>query len=109
MKTAAEPIAVDAGDAAELDRPETTPPRKPEGRMISSVSQLSRSLRQRAVPMAEPMPAVGEPPTIVIRPTSGWAKLRLGEAGRRHVERHHGWESCLAPLGGLLDRTGVAP
>ena len=79
MKTAAEPIAVDAGDAAELDRPETTPPRKPEGRMISSVSQLSRSLRQRAVPMAEPTPAVGEPPTIVIRPTSGWAKLRLGE------------------------------
>jgi hypothetical protein len=30
------------------------------------------------------------------------ARLALGEAGRRYVETHHGWESCLAPMVELL-------
>ena len=30
----------------------------------------------------------------------------LGEAGRRYVEEHHSWESCLKPLGSLLGLGG---
>jgi sugar transferase (PEP-CTERM/EpsH1 system associated) len=33
---------------------------------------------------------------------------RLGAAGRRYVEQHHRWETCLAPLGNLLaEATGL--
>jgi glycosyltransferase involved in cell wall biosynthesis len=29
-------------------------------------------------------------------------RQRLGSAGRRYVETHHSWESCLAPMTDLL-------
>src|SRR5262249_3307010 len=33
---------------------------------------------------------------------------RLGAAGRRYVELHHRWETCLGPLGNLLaEATGL--
>jgi glycosyltransferase involved in cell wall biosynthesis len=33
-------------------------------------------------------------------------RQRLGSAGRRFVEEHHQWESCLAPFASFLCRPG---
>lgn len=45
--------------------------------MTGTVTNLARNLRQRAAPT--PQAELAEPPLTVIRPTSGWARLRLGE------------------------------
>jgi lipopolysaccharide transport system permease protein len=79
MKAAAEPLAVEAGAAVGLEPATLIPTPSIESRMTTSVTELPRSLRQRAVPAAAPADAAAEPPSIVIRPTSGWARLRLGE------------------------------
>lgn len=47
--------------------------------MTGTVTNIARNLRQRAVPAAPPPAEFADPPITVIRPTSGWARLRLGE------------------------------
>jgi lipopolysaccharide transport system permease protein len=46
--------------------------------MTGTVTNIARSLRQRAAP-ADLHSSLTEPTLTVIRPTSGWARLRLGE------------------------------
>jgi len=36
-------------------------------------------------------------------------RCRLGIAGRRYVEEHHRWETCLEPLGSLLAEAAGVP
>ena len=69
-------------DAADIvgggDAPGAVMPRNAKQRPSVSVTNIARGLRQRAEPSDQPFEH-GEPPLTVIRPTSGWARLRLDE------------------------------
>jgi len=56
--------------------PGAVPPRKIDE--LGRVTSIARNLRQRTAPAA-PSADLAEPPCTVIRPTAGWARLRLGE------------------------------
>lgn len=53
-------------------------PRNAEQRPSGSVTNIARGLRRRTEPSAQAADHA-EPPLTVIRPTSGWARLRLDE------------------------------
>lgn len=53
-------------------------PETGENTMNGSVTRMATDLRQQAA-VAHPSSKTDEPPVTVVRPTVGWAKLRLGE------------------------------
>jgi lipopolysaccharide transport system permease protein len=81
MKSATQTIRsqTDAARIAAVDpAPGAALPRKADDHMTGTVTNIGRNLRQRAAPASHPTD-LSEPPLTVIRPTSGWARLRLGE------------------------------
>lgn len=69
----------DAADSVEgADAPGAVMPRNAGQRPSGSVTNIARGLRHRAEPSDQALEH-GEPPLTVIRPTSGWARLRLDE------------------------------
>jgi lipopolysaccharide transport system permease protein len=66
-----------AGEMRPIRSPETD-----KEHMSSTVTHLSTDLRQHAAP--RPATATIEPPVTIIVPTSGWARLRLGELWEFH-------------------------
>jgi lipopolysaccharide transport system permease protein len=47
--------------------------------MTSSVTHLTTDLRQHVAPHPQTAVSSSEPPITIIKPTAGWARLRLGE------------------------------
>lgn len=79
MKAATQPVPSQSGAGTVGDGTGIASTRNNETRMTGSVTHFARTLRQRAAPVETPAPSTAEPPMIVIRPTSGWARLRLEE------------------------------
>jgi len=79
MKAATRPVRSQSDDGTTEEGTDIASTRNTEGRMTGSVTPFARTLRQRAAPTDAPPSPLAEPPTIVIRPTSGWARLRLEE------------------------------
>lgn len=70
--------AVSAPDQINSKKPRTETPQSTEENMTSSVTHITSTLRRRASAPSI-MDQAAEPPVTIIKPTVGWARLRLGE------------------------------
>lgn len=64
--------------AAEAERPHRGL-KTDKDHMSSSITHVAPNLRQHVAPHQQPATPAAEPPVTIIKPTLGWARLRLGE------------------------------
>lgn len=87
MKSATQTIrkpAAEFGEAAAAATADAGLPHDGDAHAAGTVTKITRNLRRHSASATPSAVLSGEPPLTIIRPTSGWARLRLGELWEFH-------------------------